>query len=440
MGARAGSPAPRPSPGPSGAAIRTHRDGRPSDLHIAKLDMDIHHGLSGNRLVVVKRGNRRIVAGLGSRGYVETSYRYGGREYGHRTYSHGGQAFDYFYYRYAYRGTSLEMYVPTFYYAPAFYGWAYNSWAKPVLYTWNFLSDPWYRYYGGYFAVYPAYSNAAHWLTDYMISDALAASYQSRANAQQQIEVGSAALTTEVKNLVADEVRRQIATSGAEAQVATRNAGPNPALSGLQRTLTDNAAHVFIPGRSVDVVGVTGLECTISGGNALQLAGIPLPQANSANLIVLSSKGGKDCRKGMTVSVSFADLQDMQNYMRETIDRGFRELQTKQGRGGLPVLPASANARGVKADFASAAPPPDPTAADQINEQIKEADKAEAEALAGPTSPDSNRPLISEGQSIDEVIRALGPPLRVVDLGVKKIYTYKDIKIIFSQGRVSEVQ
>ena len=47
--------------------------------------------------------------------------------------------------------------------------------------------------------------------------------------------------------------------------------------------------------------------------------------------------------KGDTVSVTMADLQDMQNHMRETIDQGMGELQAKQGKGGLPALPPSAN-------------------------------------------------------------------------------------------------
>ena len=75
---------------------------------------------------------------------------------------------------------------------------------------------------------------------------------------------------------------------------------------------------------------------------------------------MLASKGGKECAKGDTVSVTMADLQDMQNHMRETIDQGMGELQAKQGKGGLPALPPSANVPPAKTMLAMDAPPPIP--------------------------------------------------------------------------------
>jgi hypothetical protein len=33
-----------------------------------------------------------------------------------------------------------------------------------------------------------------------------------------------------------------------------------------------------------------------------------------------------------------------------------------------------------------------------------------------------------------------GKPDKVIDLGAKKIYVYKDLKITFTDGRVSDVQ
>jgi hypothetical protein len=44
------------------------------------------------------------------------------------------------------------------------------------------------------------------------------------------------------------------------------------------------------------------------------------------------------------------------------------------------------------------------------------------------------------GQSIDEVVAAMGQPVRIVDLTSKKIYVYKDMKITFKAGKVSDVQ
>jgi hypothetical protein len=40
----------------------------------------------------------------------------------------------------------------------------------------------------------------------------------------------------------------------------------------------------------------------------------------------------------------------------------------------------------------------------------------------------------------DQVQAALGKPEKIFNLGTKQIYTYKDIKITFLDGKVSDVQ
>jgi hypothetical protein len=106
----------------------------------------------------------------------------------------------------------------------------------------------------------------------------------------------------------------------------------------------------------------------------------------------------------------------------------------------------------VKAEFAAIAPPPDPNAAAEIQAQAKEADAAEQEvagqatdAGGGPSAGAaavSNAPPaeISLGQTIDQVTAILGQPKSVVDLGAKKIYVYKDMKVVFNSGKVTDVQ
>jgi hypothetical protein len=44
------------------------------------------------------------------------------------------------------------------------------------------------------------------------------------------------------------------------------------------------------------------------------------------------------------------------------------------------------------------------------------------------------------GQSPDQVESVLGKPSKVIDLGTKKIFVYKDMKIVFVDGKVSDVQ
>ena len=229
---------------------------------------------------------------------------------------------------------------------------------------------------------------------------------------------------------------------------------PDPASSGIARMLSDNVQHVFVAGSDLDVIDASGAECAVSEGDAMQLAGPPPADATAADLVVLSSKGGKECHKGAKVSVAIADLQEMQNHMRETIDAGLGDLKTKGGQGGLPAVPASAKAEPVKAEFAAIAPPPDPNAQAEIQQQAKEADAAEQEvagavpadagggpsAAAAPAAPAAPPAEISLGQTIAQVTAILGPPKTVVDLGNKKTYVYKDMKVVFVGGKVTDVQ
>ena len=251
--------------------------------------------------------------------------------------------------------------------------------------------------------------------------------------------------------LIADEVRQEVALENSEAQAAAApNGEPNAASSSIARLLTDGKPHVFVAGQDLDVVDAGGTECALSQGDAIQLAGQTAPDAQAATLTVLASKGGKECPRGDTVSVALTDLQDMQNHMRESIDQGMKELQAKQGQGGLPAAPASAKAAPVESPMAAIAPPPPPESevAAQIKEQSQEADKAEAEAGGGTASgpgPNAAAPAaepanIEVGMTVDQVTGALGQPLHMATVGTKKIYSYKDMKITFKDGKVSDIQ
>ena len=47
---------------------------------------------------------------------------------------------------------------------------------------------------------------------------------------------------------------------------------------------------------------------------------------------------------------------------------------------------------------------------------------------------------IEKGMSVDDVEAAMGKPDKKVTLGTKQIYYYKDMKVIFINGKVSDVQ
>ena len=124
--------------------------------------------------------------------------------------------------------------------------------------------------------------------------------------------------------------------------MAAQGNAPDPASSGIARMLSDGIQHVFVAGANIDVVDAAGAECSVGEGDALQLpAGPPpSPDATSANLVMLSSKGGVECRKGDTVTVAYTDLQDMQNSMRETIRRGHGRPAKKPVQGRPARSPA----------------------------------------------------------------------------------------------------
>ncbi len=460
-GAAAGFKGPgRVESGRNGTQFQRDSRGGVRDIH--RGDLAVHRGPGGViRSERVRPDGSRLV-GYRNGGYVEHNFRYGGRSLYVRNYYYGGARYSRFYNPYSFHGVMVSVYAPSFYYGPGFYGYAYAPWGVPVAYSWGFAGSPWFGFYGGYFTPYPTYASPSLWLTDYMISQSLQDSYaQQQAAAAQQGQPAydasaGAPLTPDVKQQIADEVRRQIALENAERQSLAPNAMPDPASSGIARELTDNTAHVFVAAAPLNVVSGGG-ECAITEGDVLQLppSGPPPPNATSANVVVLASKG-QDCAKGSVVTVAYADLQDMQNHMRETIDQGLGELQKKQGQGGLPALPPSAAAPPVQTGFAAIAPPPDPTEATDIVKQTQDASQAEQDALASalggpsdptvqPTSqPDSGAApapsTVSMGQTIDQVEAIMGKPKDIAKTPTKTIYVYPGLKVIFVNGKVSDVQ
>jgi TolA-binding protein len=203
--------------------------------------------------------------------------------------------------------------------------------------------------------------------------------------------------------------------------------------------LSDNTAHVFVVSAPLDVQSNPG-ECSITEGDVLRLTPGARPDASTATLIVLASKG-QDCQRGATVTVGVADPQEMQNHMRETLDQGLADLQKKQGQNGIPAAPAAATAPPVQTAFAATAPPPDPNVATELSAQTKEADRADQgpQAAAPSTAPASPNPL-TVGQTLDEVIAILGQPINIVDAGTKKIYVFKDLKVTFTNGKAGAFQ
>lgn len=78
---------------------------------------------------------------------------------------------------------------------------------------------------------------------------------------------------------------------------------------------------------------------------------------------------------------------------------------------------------------------------EQAAQSNGDADQQQAEQPAQPAQPPQAEPqTIQVGMTTDQVQAALGKPKKIFNVGTKQIYTYKDVKITFLNGKVSDVQ
>jgi hypothetical protein len=399
----------------------------------------IHHAPTGvNRVEVARPGGRVVVANArGGSGYVQRPLVINNRTFVQRTYVVGGVSYARVYRPYAFGGISLNVYTPYRFYRPAFYAYAFNPWARPVYYNFGWGGSPWFGFYGGFFTPYPYYATPSLWLTDYLIANTLQDAYQARLDAAAAASIppqnyGATPLTPDVKQAIADEVHRQLDQERNEQQ-NLQSAGP----AGAPPLVSSNGPQVFVVANALTVNSAGG-ECPVTEGDVLQMNGAPAPNSTYADVVVLASKG-QDCRKGTMVSVALNDLQEMQNQMRATIDKGLGDLQSKQGQGGLPTLPAGA-----------AAPPdnafgnqvqPDANVATEITQVAQDASRQEQDIVNQSLDNSSGTPpTISLGMTVSEVEQIMGKPKDVANVGTKRIYVYSSMKVIFIDGKVNDVQ
>jgi hypothetical protein len=148
------------------------------------------------------------------------------------------------------------------------------------------------------------------------------------------------------------------------------------------------------------------------------------------------------------VSVPLQDLQEMHNAMMATVDRGLRELQAKQGQDGIPALPQGSTGT-IDSPYAAEAQPDESVAA-ELDDVIQETDRAEQEAIYQVATAASTKltfstsgpaqPTLIPGLSTDQAKAIQGEPQRIVEVGNRKIYVYKDLKITFTNGRLTDIE
>jgi hypothetical protein len=367
--------------------------------------MHIEHGVrGGGRTVVSQRNGARIVT-HGHGGYVQRAYvTRGGRSFYSRTYVSGGFVHVGIYRGYFWGGRSYFGWYPGFFYAPAFYGWGFRPWGVPLVWgvsAWGW-GGPWWGVYGGWWNPYPVYTAPYFWLTDYLIAENLRAAYAARAedaadsgaadsgpadsgtvdsgSSDNQVAPasGPVALSPEVKQAIAEEVKAQLAAQQAQATAGGETAAPAPTqASGAPPAALDPAKRTFVVDTAVTAVSADGQECGLTSGDVVtRLTDTPDGTDNTVNASVAASKKG-DCVTGATVAVKVDDLQEMYNHFEEQLATGMGEMAKKQGTNGMPKAPDTSTK-------ASDVPPPkpDPDAAKTLQDQQAEADKTEADVKA----------------------------------------------------------
>jgi hypothetical protein len=347
---------------PNGTLASYHGHGQTAtfrgDGHLASMHtstMDIARGPHGQRTIISERpGHGRLVSTGAHRGYFEHPVSYHGRDYYQRTYVHGDHRFSRLYVGYHYHGREFNQYVPHATYAPAFYGWAYYPWDSPAAYMWGWASSAWLACNAGFFDPSNSYQSGANWLADYYLGETLAESFDAgsqagaascpagggqAADADAAGDETSASVDTpispEIKQMIADEVKQQLAYENA----AATQPDQAPLLDGLPQVLVPN--HLFVVDKALNVSTADGQQCGLSAGDVIKLTAAPPDGAATADLMVLSSRKA-DCPAGTTVTLPLETLQEMHNNFRAQLDSGLQALRAQQGKGGLPAAPMAA--------------------------------------------------------------------------------------------------
>lgn len=345
---------------PGGSMVRTAADGSIMDVRNPRNGMVIQHGLDGSRRITVDQpdGSRVFAAARGV-GYVQHPYLFHAQPFDHRTRYAQGHLSQQFYRPYEYAGKTLDVYAPQRFYSADFYRSVSTPYTTPLVPQWNYVATPtpWFGYYKSYFTPETSYSSPSLWLTDFVLATSLIEAYQAHPKTAPAPSADAPVVTPEVKEMVADEVNRQVKEESVEAHENTQNRDLAPGSGGVVQELQEKEPHVFVADADLDLVDPSGRRCMLSEGDVVQVISAAHERSGTAQAVVLASKGPGECERSAQVDIAVSDLQEMQNHMRETIDQGL--ANSKAGGQAQTVTPA----------FAATAPPPDANAGQEIQRQ-----------------------------------------------------------------------
>jgi hypothetical protein len=190
-----------------------------------------------------------------------------------------------------------------------------------------------------------------------------------------------------------------------------------------------------IPGIPSNPVSNTNTR-TFVNGEKVYVTGIQLK--NNQVIFSLISDAFNNVRYKGTLSFDFpknvvnaGDVAAMQKTIGEVFTIDTSQQNADAGaQGGAQQGAAPAAAPAAPAAAAPAAPPPP---ADPVLAPV-------APPPPPPDQPAAPPPSIELGQSKDMVTAILGQPTKIAKVAGKEIYFYKDLKVTFKDGKVSDVQ
>jgi hypothetical protein len=287
-------------------------------------------------------------------GYVSRTYVRGGRVVEARVYSqHSFTRFG--------RTFTYQSFVPAVAFAPAYYAWAERPWSTAVAYQWGWAKEPWYAAYGDYFTPYSSYTSLDLWLTDYLISQNMRASYQNwQAETYPETNSGSGEaeqpeaaptssgdspgtsagdpppeaapppITPEIKQQLNAQIKLQL-RERQKATAESSDSGPGALKPG--HTLFRVNAPLDVPSDA------PGGVCSLGPDDYIERTG---EMDNNGNVPVeVKLSGISDCGTGLVTRVSENDLEAMDSDQQEQLTRAMLAASKNMGPKGLPKAPAT---------------------------------------------------------------------------------------------------
>lgn len=318
----------------------------------------------------------------GHSGFVERDMRRPG--FHERTYYENGRVHAYVYRDHMYRYGSYPVYVPAYYYHPAFYGIFLGGWAGPAFgFSWS--SSPGYAVYGGYFAPQPTYASPNAWMADYIINANLQANYQAQQDAGSdavangdggQVEQQDAT-PQPIPQDVRDTYAQQVQATAAEQQAEASGQQPSEDATGA----LSPKFKVFQSYSDVEADN-GGQPCALVGGDFVRREE-DAPDANktvAVTVVTIAVPSQSHCAMNAKVRLSVDVLQDWYNSFLQAQQAGMDAMAANQGQNGFPAIADT----GRTDNALGKATPDDPNAvATAIQQQADAAKSMQSSATGG---------------------------------------------------------